>query len=161
MPIVCCSIIQKSNQITINVRLIISHILVPVNLQPLRWPAILPVKCVSLFLYRIDPIPSLSSLPLMASQYMHGSMIDCTIECLRTVIMREFAGAIIGSDGCERSQITFPLNQSWIVVTSIEILYWSTTINTLLCFAPIHRVFTFDELCFYVRNFGKQCICHM
>lgn len=41
-------------------------------------------------------------------------MIDFAIGCLLTVIMREFAGAVIGSDGCECLQITFPLNQSWI-----------------------------------------------
>lgn len=43
---------------------------------------------------------------------MHGYMIDFTIACLPTVIMREFAGAIIGRDGDECLQITIPLNQS-------------------------------------------------
>lgn len=47
-------------------------------------------------------------------------MIDFTIECLHTVIMKEFTGAIIGSDGSEDSQITFPLKQTW---TSVENLY--------------------------------------
>lgn len=82
-------------------------------------------------------------------------MIDFTIGCLCTVIMREFAGAIIGSDGCECSQITFPLNWSWILETSIEILSHSTTLNKLYCFSPPHRIFTITGLCFYVCNFGK------
>lgn len=50
-------------------------------------------------------------------------MIDFTIGCLLTVIMRKFAEAIMGSDGCECSQITFTLNQSKIQKTSVKILY--------------------------------------
>lgn len=61
-------------------------------------------------------------------------MIDFTIGCLLTVIMREFAEAIIGSDGCECSQITFPLNRSWIQETSVEILYQREPLSNRSCY---------------------------
>lgn len=76
--------------------------------------------------------------------------------------MREFAGAIIGSDGSECSQITFPLNRRRILETSIEILYQTNTLKkqktkkkpSPLRFATLRKFFFFFShyaaLCMYL-----------